>query len=46
MNEKEIQKKLIEEVYDWLINYAWVENNKISHTMLLHDFFKDFRKYM
>ena len=43
---EETEKKVIEEAYDWLKNYAWVEDGKVDHSTLLHDFFKDFRKYM
>lgn len=43
---QEASKKIAEEAYEWLKNYAWVEDNKVNHSTLLHDFFKDFRKYM
>ena len=43
---EETEKKVIEEAYKWLKNYAWVEDGKVDHSTLLHDFFKDFRKYM
>lgn len=39
-------KAVAEKAYEWLKNYAWVEDNKVNHSTLLHDFFKDFRKYM
>ena len=39
-------KTVAEEIYQWLKNYAWVDNNTVNHSTLLHDFFKDFRKYM
>lgn len=43
---EETEKKVIEEAYDWLKNYALVEDGKVNHSTLLHDFFKDFKKYM
>ena len=44
---EETKKNVIEEVYEWLKGYAWVkENNTVDYPILLHDFFKDFRKYM
>ena len=45
--EEIIKKQVVEEVYRWLKGYAWVDKDgNVSHSLLLHDFFKDFRKYM
>lgn len=43
----ETRKLLIEEVYDWIKNYAWEdENGKVDYSTFKYDFFKEFRKYM
>lgn len=40
-------KPVAKEAYEWLKKYAWVtENNCVNFPMLVHDFFKDFKKYM
>jgi len=44
--EEIIRKEVTEEIYAWLKGYAWVDSERVNYSTLMHDFFKDFRKYM
>lgn len=40
-------KEVVDEIYDWIKHYAWIfDDGKVNYATFIHDFFKDFRKYM